>query len=153
MFNKKPENELGDSASSTPATASSSSTTGASSTPSASSSSSSSASAAGSSGTSTVLAEGCSFDGTAQVNGTLRIEGEADGNIEATDSVVVGKSGNVHATVKTQRAVINGRFDGKIEAEDCVEMQSGSRVEAEVHARNMVMEDGVQFEGNCKIGK
>jgi len=101
----------------------------------------------------TLLAEGCSFDGKAKVAGTLRIEGVADGEITATDSVVVGKSGNVHADVRTRRAVLNGKFNGKINAEDCVEMQSGSNVEAEIHARNMVMEDGVQFEGNCKIGK
>lgn len=104
-------------------------------------------------GATTLLAEGCSFDGKAKVAGSLRIEGVADGEIDASDSVVVGKSGNVHADVRTRRAVLNGRFHGKIEAEDCVEMQSGSNVEAEVHARNMVMEDGVQFEGNCKIGK
>ena len=109
--------------------------------------------AAPKSGASTLLAEGCKFDGKAKVAGTLRVEGVAEGEIEATESVVVGKSGNVHADVKTRRAVLNGRFEGKIDAEDCVEMQSGSNVEAEIHARNMVMEDGVQFEGNCKIGK
>ncbi|MBZ0267217.1 polymer-forming cytoskeletal protein [bacterium] len=104
-------------------------------------------------GASTLLADGCSFEGKAEVAGTLRIEGVADGEIHASDSVVIGKSGKVDAQVHTRRAVLNGRFRGKIEAEDCVEMQSGSNVEAEIHARNMVMEDGVQFEGNCKIGK
>jgi cytoskeletal protein CcmA (bactofilin family) len=104
-------------------------------------------------GAATLLADGCSFEGTARVAGTLRIEGKAKGEIHATDSVVIGKSGQVDADVNTRRAVLNGRFQGKIEAEDCVEMQSGSNVDAEIHARNMVMEDGVQFEGNCKIGK
>jgi cytoskeletal protein CcmA (bactofilin family) len=109
--------------------------------------------AAQSAGAATLLADGCSFQGKAQVAGTLRIEGVAEGEISATDSVVIGKSGKVDADVSTRRAVLNGRFRGKIDAEDCVEMQSGSNVEAEVHAKNMVMEDGVQFEGNCKIGK
>lgn len=104
-------------------------------------------------GAATLLADGCSFEGTAKVSGTLRIEGKAQGEINATESVVIGKSGQVDADVSTRRAVLNGRFRGKIEAEDCVEMQSGSNVEAQIHARNMVMEDGVQFEGNCKIGK
>ncbi|GJM43546.1 MAG: hypothetical protein DHS20C21_03880 [Gemmatimonadota bacterium] len=151
MFNKKTDSNGPtdyNSPSSTPSGASPSSSPASS-----TSSSSSPAASSASNGAATVLAEGCSFDGNAKVAGTLRIEGQADGTLEASDSIVVGKSGIVHATVKTQRAVLNGRFEGKIDAEDCVEMQSGSRVEAEVHARNMVMEDGVQFEGNCKIGK
>lgn len=101
----------------------------------------------------TFLAEGSSFTGKAQIQGTMRIEGAADGNLEATDSIVVGKSGQVKATLKTRRAVLNGRFNGKIEASDRVEMQTGSRVEADVHAKNMVMEDGVQYTGNCRIGQ
>lgn len=140
MFNKKPEEQDGNamtSASNTPSSAPSNTA--------------SSASASGSAAT--VLAEGCSFEGKAEVSGTLRVEGYVEGEITASDNIVVGKSGKMEATVKTRRAVLSGRFNGSIHAEDCVEMQSGSVVEAEIHARNMVMEDGVQFEGKCKIGK
>jgi cytoskeletal protein CcmA (bactofilin family) len=101
----------------------------------------------------TFLAEGATFDGKANVTGTMRIEGKADGELEATESIVVGKTGTVHANLKTRRAVLNGRFDGKIDAEDRVELQAGSRVEAEIRAKNMVMEDGVHYTGNCQIGQ
>jgi cytoskeletal protein CcmA (bactofilin family) len=100
----------------------------------------------------TFLAEGTSFTGKANIAGTMRIEGKADGELEATESIVVGRTGLVQANLKTRRAVVNGRFQGKIHATDRVEMQSGSRVEADVHAKHMVMEDGVQFRGNCQIG-
>jgi cytoskeletal protein CcmA (bactofilin family) len=102
---------------------------------------------------STFLADGSSFTGKAQIAGTMRIEGKADGELEATESIIVGKSGLVQATLKTRRAVLNGRFNGKIDATDRVELQNGSRVEAEIHAKNMVMEDGVQFSGNCRVGQ
>ena len=101
----------------------------------------------------TFLADGSSFTGKAQINGTMRIEGAAEGNLEATDSIVIGKTGEVKANLKTRRAVLNGRFNGKIEATDRVEMQTGSRVEADIHAKNMVMEDGVQYSGNCRVGQ
>ena len=104
-------------------------------------------------GAATFFAEGTSFSGKANITGTMRIEGKADGELEATDSIVVGRTGLVQANLKTRRAVLNGRFQGKIHATDRVEMQSGSRVEADVQAKNMVMEDGVQYTGNCKIGQ
>ncbi|MFN8177601.1 MAG: polymer-forming cytoskeletal protein [bacterium] len=102
---------------------------------------------------STFLADGTTFQGNAHINGTMRIEGKADGDLEATESIVVGKTGLVQANLKTRRAVLNGKFSGKIDASDRVELQAGSRVDAEIHAKNMVMEDGVQFSGNCRVGQ
>jgi cytoskeletal protein CcmA (bactofilin family) len=103
-------------------------------------------------GASTVLAEGSKFVGTTQVSGTFRIEGRCEGEIKADDCIVIGKTGDVEANATSRRAVFNGKFQGKIEASDRVELQSGSRVDADIHAKHMVMEDGVQFRGNCQIG-
>ena len=103
-------------------------------------------------GASTVLAEGSTFQGKANVSGTFRVEGRAEGDILASDCLVVGKTGDVEAKVATRRAVLNGTFNGKIEAKDRVELQSGGHVQADIKAKNMVMEDGVQFRGNCQVG-
>lgn len=103
-------------------------------------------------GAATVLSEGSKFTGKANVAGTFRVEGEAEGTIETADSLVVGNTGNVQADVNVRRAVVNGHFQGKIHAREGVEFQSGSQVEADVKAKNMVMEDGVRFTGNCEIG-
>ena len=103
-------------------------------------------------GASTVLAEGCKFEGQANVEGTFRIEGNVKGKIETTDSLVVAKTGEVEAQIKARRAIVNGRLTGQIHATDRVELQSGGRVDAEIRAKNMVMEDGVRFEGPCQIG-
>jgi cytoskeletal protein CcmA (bactofilin family) len=108
--------------------------------------------AAAGTGATTVLAEGSKFTGKANVAGTFRVEGGAEGEIQTADAFVVGRTGEVKATVNTRRAVLNGSFRGKIEASDRVELQSGSRVEADIKARNMLMEDGVQFRGQCQIG-
>jgi cytoskeletal protein CcmA (bactofilin family) len=103
-------------------------------------------------GAATVLAEGSKFVGKANVAGTFRVEGNAEGTIETADTLVVGSTGGVQADVQVRRAVVNGRFQGKITAREGVEFQSGSQVEADVKAKNMVMEDGVRFRGNCEIG-
>jgi cytoskeletal protein CcmA (bactofilin family) len=112
----------------------------------------SSSSAPNTPGAATVLAEGARFVGKANVSGTIRVEGEAQGEIEAADAVIVGSTGNVQAQVQARRAVVNGRFQGKISAREGVEFQSGSHVDADIKAKNMVMEDGVRFRGNCEIG-
>jgi cytoskeletal protein CcmA (bactofilin family) len=100
----------------------------------------------------TVLSEGCNFNGKATVAGTLRVEGRVQGEVRATDTVVIGRSGKVEANIATNRAIFNGAYSGKVEAKDRVELQNGSRVEGDIIAKNMVMEDGVYFRGNCQIG-
>jgi cytoskeletal protein CcmA (bactofilin family) len=100
----------------------------------------------------TVLSEGCNFNGKATIAGTLRVEGRVQGEIRATDTVVVGRTGKVEANISTNRAVFNGSYSGKVEAKDRVELQNGSRVEGDIQAKNMVMEDGVYYRGNCQIG-
>ena len=100
----------------------------------------------------TVLSEGCNFNGKATVAGTLRVEGRVQGEVRATDTVVIGRTGKVEANIATNRAIFNGAYSGKVEAKDRVELQNGSRVEGDIVAKNMVMEDGVFFRGNCQIG-
>lgn len=100
----------------------------------------------------TLLADGCSFNGKANVTGTLRVEGRVQGEVRATDTVVVGRTGRLEANVVTNRAIFSGNYSGKVEAKDRVELQNGSRVEGDIVATNMVMEDGVFFRGNCQIG-
>ncbi|MAF27341.1 MAG: polymer-forming cytoskeletal protein [Gemmatimonadota bacterium] len=101
----------------------------------------------------TVLGEGARFKGTAEIAGSVRIEGRVEGEMRAGDSVVVGRTGSVEASITTRRAVLGGRFQGKIDAEERVEMKAGSRVECDIVAPNMVMENGVYFRGNCRVGK
>jgi cytoskeletal protein CcmA (bactofilin family) len=100
----------------------------------------------------TIIAEGCNFNGKATVAGTLRVEGKAQGEVRASDTVIVGRTGRLEANVVTNKAILSGTYNGKVEAKDRVELQNGSRVEGDIVATNMVMEDGVYFRGNCQIG-
>jgi cytoskeletal protein CcmA (bactofilin family) len=104
------------------------------------------------SGQTSIIAQGCKFDGTVQVAGTLRIEGEFKGNIGTPESLVIGKTGVVHADVKVKNAIIGGQLFGNITAENKIELQSGSHVEGDIKTKRLVIDEGVFFEGNCSMG-
>jgi len=103
-------------------------------------------------GQTSIIAQGCKFDGKVEVRGTLRIEGEFKGNIGTPESLVIGKSGVVHATVKVKNAIIGGQLFGNIVAENKIELQSGSHVEGDIKTKRLVIDEGVFFEGNCSMG-
>ena len=55
-------------------------------------------------GQTSIIAQGAKFEGTIDVKGTLRIEGEFKGNVGTPESLVVGKTGVVRASVKVKNA-------------------------------------------------
>jgi len=104
------------------------------------------------SGQTSIIAQGCKFDGKVEVNGTLRIEGEFKGDIGTPESLVIGKTGVVHANCKVKNAIIGGQLFGNIVAENKIELQSGSHVEGDIKTKRLVIDEGVFFEGSCSMG-
>lgn len=99
-----------------------------------------------------ILAQGCKFEGKVEANGTFRIEGEFKGDIATPDNLIIGKSGIVNAAVKVKNAIIGGQLYGNIVAENKIELQSGSHVEGDIKTKRLVIDEGVFFEGNCSMG-
>ena len=99
-----------------------------------------------------IIGKGCKIDGNIEVQeGTLRVDGEFDGNVTCPGTLVVGKGGKVKADIKVKSAVIGGTVVGNIDAKDKVELQAGSRVEGDIKTTRLVIDEGVFFEGSCKM--
>jgi cytoskeletal protein CcmA (bactofilin family) len=99
-----------------------------------------------------ILGKGCKFKGTVDVEGTLRIDAEFEGVVNCPDTLVVGKTGVVKADINVKNAVIGGKVIGNIKATNKIELQSGSHIEGDIHTHRLVIDEGVFFEGSCKMG-
>jgi cytoskeletal protein CcmA (bactofilin family) len=99
-----------------------------------------------------ILGKGCKFKGTVDVEGTLRIDAEFEGVVNCPDTLVVGKTGVVKAEINVKNAVIGGKVIGNINATNKIELQSGSHIEGDIHTHRLVIDEGVFFEGSCKMG-
>ena len=99
-----------------------------------------------------MLGQGCKIKGDIELQGTMRIDGQFEGSISCPDTLIIGKSGIVKAEVKVKNAVIGGKLIGNISAANKIELQSGSHVEGDIQTARLVIDEGVFFEGNCKMG-
>ncbi len=94
----------------------------------------------------------------AEIKGTIKF-GEAmkiDGNFEGelisdNGELVVGKTGNVKATVNVKSAVIEGRVDGNIKASDKIELKQNAHLTGDLQAKTLVVEKGVVLVGQCNV--
>jgi cytoskeletal protein CcmA (bactofilin family) len=99
-----------------------------------------------------IIGKGCKINGTIEVTeGTLRIDGEFEGTVNCPDTLVIGKGGRVRAEIKVNSAVVGGTVIGNIDAKEKIELQSGSRLEGDIKTSRLVIDEGVFFEGSCKM--
>ena len=99
----------------------------------------------------TVIGVNSNFRGTRMVSGTLRIDGEFEGDILNCERLEIGEHGIMRADVEVKDAVISGRVYGNIRALGSIEMKAGARIEGDVAALTVAMEQGVRFTGRCTM--
>lgn len=100
-----------------------------------------------------LLGQGTSFNGTMRVKGSIRIDGKTEGNLQVSDTLIVGKGGLVKGEVRAKEAVIGGKVTGKIWATNKVEFQAGATLEGDLICKLLVIEEGATFDGSCKMSE
>ena len=97
--------------------------------------------------------EGSEIEGKYTFSGTVMLNGKFQGEIASTDTLIIGERGVVNATVRAGTVVINGELVGNVEATERVELKGSARVFGDVEAPVVVVEEGVLFEGHCRMTK
>ncbi len=99
----------------------------------------------------TVIGVGSSVRGTLMVTGTLRIDGEFEGDVLSCERLEIGEHGVMRSDVEVREAVIRGRVVGSVRALGVIELKTGARMEGDVAAYSVMMEAGVHFTGRCTM--
>jgi cytoskeletal protein CcmA (bactofilin family) len=99
----------------------------------------------------TIIGKDTTFSGTLEVAGTLRVDGVLKGEVNVTDTIAIGPTGEVDANVKTKNAVISGSVKGNIHASEKVELQAKANISGDLVTKSLVIEQGAIFHGNCNM--
>ena len=97
--------------------------------------------------------EGSEIEGKYTFQGTVMMNGKFSGEINSSDSLIIGEKGVVSATVRAGVVLIKGEVIGNVFATERVELRGTARVYGDVEAPVIVVEEGVLFEGHCKMTK
>jgi cytoskeletal protein CcmA (bactofilin family) len=97
--------------------------------------------------------EGSEIEGTYTFSGTVMLNGKFKGHIQTTDTLVIGEKGVVNATISAGTVLISGEVVGNVLATERVELRATARVFGDVEAPVVVVEEGVLFEGHCRMTK
>jgi len=95
----------------------------------------------------TVVGQGAKLEGTVVSAGSLRIDGQVKGQINADGDVTLSPQSQVEADIRAQNVAVAGRFKGSIVVKARAEISRGGRVEGDITSKTLVVEEGAVFQG------
>jgi cytoskeletal protein CcmA (bactofilin family) len=99
------------------------------------------------SGEVTVVGQGAKLEGTIVSAGSLRIDGQVRGQINADGDVLLTQQSHVEADIRAKSVSVAGRFRGNIAVSGKAELKRGGRVEGNITSKSLVIEEGGSFDG------
>jgi cytoskeletal protein CcmA (bactofilin family) len=93
------------------------------------------------------------FEGKLSFSGAVRIDGHFTGEIFTEGTLIVGESAVIESDIHVSHIIISGEIRGNIIADNRIEIHAPGKVFGNIQAPAVVIEEGVIFEGNCRMQK
>jgi len=100
---------------------------------------------------STILGKGSVFEGKLNVEHTLRIDGKFTGDIVTTDTLIIGKEGNINGNVEGKMLIVGGKLSGTAKIKDKIVLETKSEFHGEMKTTRLVIDEGAIFDGRCSM--
>ncbi len=97
-----------------------------------------------------VISEQCQFQGTLDLQGSLRIDGALEGNVDNAKYVTVSKTGTVKGDITAQGVVIIGKMAGDIVA-DSVEILADAKITGNIRSKSILIEGGAKVSATIHV--
>jgi len=98
-----------------------------------------------------LIGEHTSFEGTLKTEGSVRLLGTIQGEIESKSTIIVEEKARVTARLTAQQVTVAGQLDGQIFCEGRVEIRPTGRVTGEINAGALIVQEGAYFDGNSRM--
>ena len=99
------------------------------------------------------LGQGAEFIGKLIFSGSVRIDGNFQGEIFGQGSLVVGEGAQVKADISVKSVYISGDVQGNIEVKEKFNIHPTGKFLGDVHTPVFVMEEGAFFDGRSHMAE
>src|SRR5205085_3528004 len=99
----------------------------------------------------TVVGQGARLEGTIVSAGSLRIDGQVKGQINADGDVMLSPQSQVEADIRAENVSVAGRFKGNILVKGKAHLARGGRIDGNITSKTLVVEEGGIFHGQSNM--
>ncbi len=96
-----------------------------------------------------LLGSSSNFKGDLNVKGTLRVDGRAEGRLDA-DCVILSESAMVKGEIHGKKIIVGGTVEGNLRAQELVEIKSKGKVLGDIFSQKLVVIEGAEFNGRIE---
>ena len=98
----------------------------------------------------TLLSEGCRFEGNMFAPSNTRIDGEVKGNVNGQSMLVIGEKGKIIGDLNAVDVMVYGQVEGNIKSHK-LDLKKGCRVTGDIFVDMLITEAGVLFNGKSNM--
>ncbi|MEX2459480.1 MAG: polymer-forming cytoskeletal protein [Actinomycetota bacterium] len=99
----------------------------------------------------TIVGQGAKLEGTVVSAGSLRIDGQVKGQINADGDVILSPQSQVEADIRAVNVTVAGRFKGNVFAKQTAELSRGGRVDGNITSKSLIVSEGAVFNGQSTM--
>lgn len=99
----------------------------------------------------TIIGRNTQFKGVIGGGGSIRVDGNLEGEISVDGDIVVGEQGEVIAEIKACNILVSGLVRGNVSASNKLEILSTGRLYGDVRAAVLSINEGALFKGNSSM--
>ncbi len=99
----------------------------------------------------TLIGEKAFIKGNLKGEGTLKIDGSIDGNVDWLENVIVGITSKIKGNITCLNAIVKGYVDGNISCENSLTLESCGRIKGDITVKNVIIAEGGYLEGKCNM--
>jgi cytoskeletal protein CcmA (bactofilin family) len=95
----------------------------------------------------TIVGAGARLEGNVVSAGSLRIDGQVKGQINADGDVTLSPQSQVDADIRAQNVSVAGKFKGNVIVKGKAHLARGGRIDGNITSKTLVIEEGGLFHG------
>ncbi len=99
---------------------------------------------------STLISEGCIFDGNLKAPAYARIDGQITGDIIVDEGLIIGEKGTILGNIITKELVVYGTVTGNLQV-NSLEIKSSGKIQGEIRTQTLQVENGAIYNGNLSM--
>jgi len=98
------------------------------------------------------LYKGSRVAGQLTFQGSARIDGKVDGEVNCQGTLTIGEEAEVKAKITGQVVIIRGKVEGNVTAKERIELLAPARLIGNIDAPRLIITAGVVLHGDCSMG-
>jgi cytoskeletal protein CcmA (bactofilin family) len=99
---------------------------------------------------STLISEGCIFDGNLKAPAYARIDGQITGDVMIDEGLIVGEKGSILGNIITKEMVVYGSVTGNLQV-NSLEIKATGKITGEIRTQTLEVENGAVYNGSLSM--